>query len=617
MSLARNRAKRSTAGNRLNKLLENEDPEKHKDEFYQTAYGGFAEETEDINYSSDSDADQDSDDSVDSDFDIDETDEIRSEEEEADKPEKGDKKKKKRDIIKDTKVLIEKAQLEYKNSLNKPMSEWTQEEIKRYHTIPIEIKKLENIKMISKIPENEQLDLEQIEEAVASGGRTILSGASSIAMKLIEAQRLEREKKKQEMQDIDPEKFIALQHTKMEEAKLNEYLNRKSLNAYRINEAEIHRAKRMLKKQNQPIVSTLVVNRNNKIDHFVTYHNPNDVKRLRSRPPPRPKICVITGQPAKYTDPLTGKPYYSLAALQQLRKLEKLPFKEPGKDIESYELELLKRKPKWFTKFHAKRLEQNNEMKEQLDIMNNFMKGHGLDLKKPNPSKAEINKFQDLIFNEDFLEAYSPAPVVHSLSQLGRYREGLSFNLLIKLIEKYKNLMKVTKSKTSILWEELLMDKNVDKYFKDNVMIKRNDFGSDTHPSVTKGLEEPSNDQDFVEEMEEETVEKVNIVNVPQSEVIISEVNNDSFPIEVNEDMKEFLHGLRGSSSSEEEEEEEEDDVKSEDNDLISNDEDMKDPDEEDDEEKDSEEQQHKKELEPKGAESKGKRRQSARLRKL
>lgn len=51
-------------------------------------------------------------------------------------------------------------------------------------------------------------------------------------MKLIEAQRLEREKKKQEMQDIDPEKFIAYQHTKMEEAKLNEYLNKKSLSNY-------------------------------------------------------------------------------------------------------------------------------------------------------------------------------------------------------------------------------------------------------------------------------------------------------------------------------------------------------------------------------------------------
>lgn len=59
------------------------------------------------------------------------------------------------------------------------MSEWSQEELKKYHTIPIEIKKLEHIKMISKIPENEQLDLEQIEDAVASSGRSILTGASS------------------------------------------------------------------------------------------------------------------------------------------------------------------------------------------------------------------------------------------------------------------------------------------------------------------------------------------------------------------------------------------------------------------------------------------------------
>lgn len=51
-------------------------------------------------------------------------------------------------------------------------------------------------------------------------------------MKLIEAQRLEREKKKQEMQEIDHEKFIEYQQTQMEEAKLNEYLNRKSLSNY-------------------------------------------------------------------------------------------------------------------------------------------------------------------------------------------------------------------------------------------------------------------------------------------------------------------------------------------------------------------------------------------------
>lgn len=35
---------------------------------------------------------------------------------------------------------------------------------------------------------------------------------------------------------------------------------------------------------------------------------------------PPPKKCVITGEHAKYTDPLTKLPYSSLQAFQQLRK---------------------------------------------------------------------------------------------------------------------------------------------------------------------------------------------------------------------------------------------------------------------------------------------------------
>ena len=36
-------------------------------------------------------------------------------------------------------------------------------------------------------------------------------------------------------------------------------------------------------------------------------------------PPPKPKICVITGMKANYRDPKTGKPYANLAAFKQLR----------------------------------------------------------------------------------------------------------------------------------------------------------------------------------------------------------------------------------------------------------------------------------------------------------
>ncbi|XP_030320987.1 vacuolar protein sorting-associated protein 72 homolog [Calypte anna] len=75
MSLAEGRAPRRTAGNRLSGLLEAEE----EDEFYQTTYGGFTEESGDDEYRGDQ---SDSDDEVDSDFDIDEGEEPPSDPEE-------------------------------------------------------------------------------------------------------------------------------------------------------------------------------------------------------------------------------------------------------------------------------------------------------------------------------------------------------------------------------------------------------------------------------------------------------------------------------------------------------------------------------------------------------
>ncbi|KAK4807633.1 hypothetical protein QYF61_015979 [Mycteria americana] len=76
MSLAEGRAPRRTAGNRLSGLLEAEE----EDEFYQTTYGGFTEESGDDEYRGDQ---SDSDDEVDSDFDIDEGEEPASDQDES------------------------------------------------------------------------------------------------------------------------------------------------------------------------------------------------------------------------------------------------------------------------------------------------------------------------------------------------------------------------------------------------------------------------------------------------------------------------------------------------------------------------------------------------------
>ncbi|NXG18661.1 VPS72 protein, partial [Grallaria varia] len=82
MSLAEGRAPRRTAGNRLStgNRLSGLLRAQGEDEFYQTTYGGFNEESGDDEYRGEH---SDTDDEVDSDFDIDEGDEPASDQEEA------------------------------------------------------------------------------------------------------------------------------------------------------------------------------------------------------------------------------------------------------------------------------------------------------------------------------------------------------------------------------------------------------------------------------------------------------------------------------------------------------------------------------------------------------
>lgn len=74
MTLAVDRAPRTTAGNRMSKLLDAEE----EDDFYKTTYGGFSDEPGDVEYHGEH---SDTEDEVDSDFDIDEGDEPDSDQE--------------------------------------------------------------------------------------------------------------------------------------------------------------------------------------------------------------------------------------------------------------------------------------------------------------------------------------------------------------------------------------------------------------------------------------------------------------------------------------------------------------------------------------------------------
>lgn len=84
--MAATRDRRANAGNRIARLLNNEEED---EEFYKTSYGGFQETEDDRDYVQKKQADDD-DDSVDSDFSIDEDDEVISDAEEV--PQKRQKK---------------------------------------------------------------------------------------------------------------------------------------------------------------------------------------------------------------------------------------------------------------------------------------------------------------------------------------------------------------------------------------------------------------------------------------------------------------------------------------------------------------------------------------------
>lgn len=74
--MAATRERRSNAGNKLARLL---DQEEDADDFYKTTYGGFVEEEEDNDFHF---VDEEVPDEVDSDFSIDENDEVISDNEE-------------------------------------------------------------------------------------------------------------------------------------------------------------------------------------------------------------------------------------------------------------------------------------------------------------------------------------------------------------------------------------------------------------------------------------------------------------------------------------------------------------------------------------------------------
>lgn len=291
------RERRSNAGNRMSKLLDEE--EECQDDFYKQNYGGFQETASDNEY----EAEEEGEDVVDSDFSIDENDEPVSDTE-------GDEsQKKKRRLV--TKAYKEPIPKNEKPKLPKPPTTTTSK-IRHSSTV------------------NESFGRKSVRKST-------LARTAETAQR-VKVRDLEQRKKVRKQTD----NWVPTQAELLEEAKITEQENLKSLERYQKMENE-KKARRPLKKHcsgpmiqyrstRMPIIEESKINdTNSDIKHeiedfqqkywertFITILNdPNDVtfkKVFNVKPPPLlPKKlkCAVTGKPAHYVDPVTRVPYHN------------------------------------------------------------------------------------------------------------------------------------------------------------------------------------------------------------------------------------------------------------------------------------------------------------------
>lgn len=332
--MAASRVRRSNAGNRISKLLDEEE----EDDFYKTSYGGFNETADDKDYIQKND---DDDDIVDSDFSIDENDEPVS-----DREEEAPKRRKK---------VQTKA---YKEPVKKKS--------------PVKSTKDSKIKTErQKSPKKRERSTYTIHDSGRKSFRKSTAAKSAATLSRMK-QRVEAERRKPKI--VRAEEYIPTQEELLEEAALTEKDNLKSLEKFRRMELEKKKTRPtkriftgpILRYQSitMPIVEDVSVNKStssetslkmevDEVDDskekspkekskrpkksksevmgrcertFVSFENDIDnelFNRCFPSPPKRERrsqICAITRLPARYFDPVTKLPYRNLQAFQILRE---------------------------------------------------------------------------------------------------------------------------------------------------------------------------------------------------------------------------------------------------------------------------------------------------------
>ncbi|XP_013173767.1 PREDICTED: vacuolar protein sorting-associated protein 72 homolog [Papilio xuthus] len=212
------REKRSNAGNRMAKLLDEEE----EDEFYKTTYGGFQEAEEDNDYVEE----KETEDVVDSDFDIDENDEPTSDHDDEEKQKRKVNAKAYKDPNRKRKGVAEKT----KRVVKKPKEHKIKEETT---TVPVE----------------------KVDKSIIDPSIERKSIRQSTAVKSAETQQ--RIKIRSELKKKKPKKVeerVLTQEELLEEALITEKENLKSLERFEQNELERKKVRPTKKTITGPVI---------------------------------------------------------------------------------------------------------------------------------------------------------------------------------------------------------------------------------------------------------------------------------------------------------------------------------------------------------------------------
>nr|XP_022903798.1 vacuolar protein sorting-associated protein 72 homolog [Onthophagus taurus] len=300
------RERRANAGNRMSKLLNEE--EECQDDFYKVNYGGFADTESDNEY----EAEEEGEDIVDSDFSIDENDEPVSDNED------NESQPKKRRLV--TKAYKEpvKQEVKQKPKIQKPKP------------------------VIQKIKLEDEYNLERVERKSI---RKSTAAKSAATAQRIKVRNLEQKRKVKRPRE---ETWMPTQQELLDEAKITEKENLQSLERYQRLESE-KKSRRPVKKVFNgptiiyqslkfPIIEEISDETKQEDDDkkeikrfyertFISVANdPNDVSfakifNLKPKPNYPKKIkCTITNLPAKYIDPITCLPYHNSHCFRIIRE---------------------------------------------------------------------------------------------------------------------------------------------------------------------------------------------------------------------------------------------------------------------------------------------------------